>query len=309
MFSSLRALLLPVLVSSAAFALSASLRGQEPTAGVEVSGPEVVTLWPDGAPGALGDAPKDRPNVRVHALTGGADVQRTAIVVCPGGGYGGLAMGHEGREIAAWLGAAGIVACVLDYRHRGKGYGHPAPLQDVQRAIRLVRSRAADFGIDPEHVGVLGFSAGGHLAASASVHHDAGRADAEDPIERQSSRPDFSVLCYAVLTFGQDYSHKGSERNLLGKNPDEQLRRKMSCERQVDASTPPTFLWHTTADKVVPVNNSLAYYQALLAHDVPCELHVFYRGRHGIGLGRDLPARAWPELCLRWLRDQGHLRD
>ncbi|MFN3244229.1 MAG: alpha/beta hydrolase [Planctomycetota bacterium] len=261
--------------------------------------PTELLLWPDGAPGALGDEPKDQPRLLVWPA--GEAANGCAIVVCPGGGYGHLAMDHEGKQIAAWLNAIGVTACVLDYRHRGKGYGHPAPLQDAQRGLRLVRANAKRFAVDPARVGVLGFSAGGHLASSVSVHHDAGKATADDPIERQSCRPDFAVLCYPVIAFGQPFAHKGSQRNLLGKQPDPQLVERMSSERQVTKDTPPTFLWHTSADRGVSVQNSLVYYAALHRAGVPCELHCFEQGRHGIGLGKDLPAREWPQLCRRWL--------
>lgn len=270
--------------------------------------PETLQLWTGEVPGAQGDAERDRPRVFVHhAPDRDAEELRPAIVVCPGGGYRGLAMGHEGRAIAQWLNGLGITAVVLDYRHRGKGYGHPWPLRDAQRAIRLVRSSAAKWRVDPSKIGVLGFSAGGHLASSVSVHHDAGRQDAEDPIERCSSRPDFAVLCYAVIAFDQPFTHRGSQRNLLGKSPAPELVTKMSTERQVTKTTPPTFLWHTSADRGVPPENSVVYYLALRKHDVPCELHVFERGRHGVGLAKGLAAERWPELCRRWLVTRGVL--
>ena len=281
--------------------LSAFATGQTTTA------PTTVMLWPGRAPGALGDEPKDRPSLTIHvpARADGDTTARAAVVVCPGGGYGHLAMDHEGAQIAAWLNSIGIVAAVLDYRHRGKGYGHPIPLGDAQRALRVVRARAGELGVDPARVGIIGFSAGGHLAASASVHHDTGAPDAADAIERQSCRPDFAILCYAVLVFGADCTHRGSQRNLLGDDPPPELVAHLSCERQVDAHTPPTFLWHTHEDPVVPAQNSVLYYQALLAHGVPAELHVFERGAHGIGLARDHAAGAWPDLCRRWLVQRG----
>lgn len=269
--------------------------------------PLPVELWPQGAPGALGHEAKDRPGITVH-LPPRAErdtLPCAAIVVCPGGGYQGLAMDHEGAQIAAWLQSIGIAAVVLDYRHRGKGYGHPYPLLDAQRALRVVRAHATEWGIDPAKVGVLGFSAGGHLAASVSVHHDSGAADAADPIDRQSCRPDFAVLCYPVIVFGAKCTHAGSQRNLLGADATPELVASMSCERQVDAHTPPTFLWHTHEDTVVPAQNSVRYYEALLEHDVPAELHVFERGPHGIGLARGFEASAWPELCRAWLRRRG----
>lgn len=272
--------------------------------------PETHLLWEAGAPGALGTAAKDRPGVIVHHAddaSGAAATTRPAVVICPGGGYGGLAMGHEGHAIAKWLNTLGITGVILDYRHRGKGYGHPAPLRDAQRAVRLVRASAAAWRVHPGRVGVLGFSAGGHLASSVSVHHDTGDAGAADPVERQSCRPDFAVLCYPVIAFGRDFSHKGSQRNLLGPEPAPELVAEMSTERQVTADTPPTFLWHTTADRGVSARNSVVYYLALLEDGVPCELHVFEEGRHGIGLGTGLPAEDWPKLCARWLAARGIL--
>lgn len=269
--------------------------------------PQVVPLWSGKAPGALGDEPKDKPQVTV-VRPARPDGQKTpAIVICPGGGYRHLAMGHEGHEIANWLRSIGIAGVILEYRHRGKGYGHPVPLRDVQRAMRLVRHHADDWGVDKEKVGVLGFSAGGHLASSVSVHYDAGKQEAEDAIERQSCRPDFAVLCYGVLTFGQPFSHKGSQRNLLGKDAPKELVQRMSSERHIDDKTPPTFLWHTTEDRVVPPENSIAYYLALKKHKVPCEMHLFEKGRHGIGLGKGHAASRWPELCRLWLQARGVL--
>lgn len=269
--------------------------------------PETILLWPDGAPGALGTEAKDKPRVVVYRAPRDDSASTPAIVICPGGGYGHLALDHEGHQIASWLNSIGVTGVILEYRHRGKGYGHPAPLQDVQRAMRHVRHHAGDWHVDPSKVGVIGFSAGGHLASSVSVHHDDGDAEADDAIERQSCRPDFSVLCYAVLAFGQPFTHKGSQRNLLGKQPTADLIAKMSSDRQVTAMTPPTFLWHTTADGVVPPENSIAYYMALRKHKVPCEMHLFEKGRHGIGLGKGHAAERWPELCQRWLITRGVL--
>jgi len=269
--------------------------------------PEVILLWPNGAPNALGTEAKDKPRVHVYRANGSAKAPTPAIVICPGGGYGHLAMGHEGHQIAAWLNSIGVTGVILEYRHRGKGYGHPAPLQDVQRAMRLVRHHANDWHVDASKVGVLGFSAGGHLASSVSVHHDNGDAKSTNAIEQQSCRPDFSVLCYAVLAFGQPFTHKGSQRNLLGKQAPAELVAKMSSDRQVNATTPPTFLWHTTADSGVPPENSVAYYLALRKHKIPCEMHLFEKGRHGIGMGKGQAAEQWPELCKRWLITRGVL--
>jgi acetyl esterase/lipase len=267
--------------------------------------PKTELLWPQGAPGALGDEEKDKPTLIIYQPE---KPNGTAIVVCPGGGYGGLAMDHEGHQIGQWLNEQGISAFICDYRHRGKGYGHPAPLQDAQRAIRTVRARADEFGIDPKKIGILGFSAGGHLTSSAVTHFDAGKADAADKIERASCRPDFGVLCYPVIAFDQPFTHKGSQNNLLGKDAPPGLIASMSSERQVTDETPPCFLWHTTEDKAVPPQNSVVFYSALIEKGVPAELHIFEKGRHGVGLAKDIPGTAaWPAACLAWLKGRGML--
>lgn len=265
--------------------------------------PKTELLWPNGAPGALGEEAKDKPTLIVYLPE---KPNGAAIVICPGGGYGGLAMDHEGHQIGRWLNEHGIAGFICDYRHRGKGYGHPAPLQDAQRAIRTVRSRAKEFGVEPSKIGILGFSAGGHLTSSALTHFDAGRADADDAVERASSRPDFGVLCYPVIAFDQPFTHKGSQKNLLGENAPAELVASLSSEKQVTDRTPPCFLWHTTEDAAVPPQNSVVFYSALVAHKVPAELHIFEKGRHGVGLGKDIPGtNAWPAACLAWLKVRG----
>ena len=223
-------------------------------------------------------------------------------MVCPGGGYGGLAMDHEGHQIGQWLNSLGIAAFICDYRHRGKGYGHPAPLMDAQRALRTVRARAGEFGVKPDRIGILGFSAGGHLASTALTHFDGGNGESDDPIEKASCRPDFGVLCYPVIALDQPYTHKGSQQNLLGENADPKLVESLSNEKQVTSETPPTFLFHTQEDKAVPPENSLVFYQAMVTHKVPGELHLYEKGYHGIGLGAKIPgASDWPKACERWL--------
>jgi len=236
----------------------------------------------------------------------------TAVVVCPGGGYVHLAMGHEGVEIADSLNAIGIAAFVVKYRLPSdetmidKTIG---PLQDAQRAIQLVRQHAQEWGVDPTRVGILGFSAGGHLASSASTHADAGKADAADPIDRASSRPDFTVLAYPVISMVEAFTHKGSRENLLGVDPDPELARSLSSETQVTASTPPAFLFHTNADTSVPAENAVAYFLALRKAGVTAELHVFRNGPHGVGLAQEDPALAeWPRLLANWLRVSGFLK-
>jgi acetyl esterase/lipase len=270
--------------------------------------PEVLLLWPEGAPGAKGERPEDKPQVTVWPAPP-EKAAGTAIVVCPGGGYGNLAMDHEGKQIAEWLNTLGVTAAVLEYRHRGKGYGHPAPMQDVQRAIRTVRANAEKWDVHPQRVGVLGFSAGGHLASTAATHFDRGNKKSDDPIERQSCRPDFAILCYPVIAFGESYTHTGSQRNLLGENADPKLIAEFSNEKQVTRDTPPTFLWHTTEDKAVPPENSVRFYLALRRAGVSAELHIFEHGRHGLGLAKDIPAVSlWPKLCEEWLRGREFLK-
>jgi acetyl esterase/lipase len=265
----------------------------------------VLRLWPQGAPDAKGDRPEDKPQITVWRPAEDKAVG-AAMVVCPGGGYGHLAIDHEGEQIAEWLNSIGVTAAVLEYRHRAKGYGHPAPMQDVQRAIRTVRANAEVWGVDPQRVGVLGFSAGGHLASTAATHFDAGTVNSEDPVERQSCRPDFAILCYPVIAFNEPYTHKGSQRNLLGEEASEALIASLSSEKQVTSETPPTFLWHTSEDIAVPPENSVQFYLALRRAEVPAELHIFEHGRHGVGLGKDLPGVSmWPKLCEAWLRGRG----
>jgi len=264
--------------------------------------PTTELLWPNGAPGANGTEDKDKPKLIIWSPEKEKNCG-TAIVVCPGGGYGGLAMDHEGKQIGEWLNSQGITALICDYRHRGKGYGHPAPLHDVQRAIRTARSRAKELGIEPNKIGVLGFSAGGHLASTAVTHFDNGDEKSEDPIGRVSCRPDFGVLCYAVIAFDQPFTHKGSQKNLLGADAPAELVASLSNEKQVTPQTPPCFLWHTYEDTGVPPQNSIVFYSAMLANKVPGELHVYEKGRHGVGLGKTIPGTGdWSEACIRWLK-------
>ncbi|PTY02088.1 esterase [Opitutaceae bacterium EW11] len=232
-----------------------------------------------------------------------------AVIVCPGGAYAGLAYDWEGTDMAGWLNSRGIAAIVLRYRMPVDGdVAHQkwlCPLLDAQRAIRFTRAHAAEWAIDPAKVGIMGFSAGGHLASTAGTHFDAGDATAADPIDRLSSRPDFLILIYPVITM-RDYTHAGSRENLLGKTPDDTLLRRYSNELQVTAETPPTFLLHAEDDDAVPVQNSLLFYDALIAHKVPAELHMYPRGGHGfslaLGKGR---LQDWPQLCARWLAELG----
>jgi acetyl esterase/lipase len=269
--------------------------------------PTTELLWLHGAPGAVGHESKDRPTLIIYAVAHHRG-SGSAIVVCPGGGYVDLAMDHEGHQIAQWLNSIGVSAFILDYRHRGKGYGHPAPLQDAQRAIRTVRARAAEWKIDPLRIGILGFSAGGHLASTAATHFDNGSLNHTDPIERVSSRPDFAILCYPVIAFNRDFTHRGSQRNLLSDNPAPDVIENLSNEKQVTPDTPPTFLFHTNEDTGVLPENSVEFYLALRKANVPAELHIYEKGPHGVGLGHNiLGTREWSRACEAWLQHRGLL--
>ncbi|MGG1877596.1 alpha/beta hydrolase [Paenibacillus cisolokensis] len=236
----------------------------------------------------------------------GDGVVRGAVLVLPGGGYR-LRADHEGEPVAKWLNSIGLSAFVVHYRV--SPYQHPYPLLDAKRAIRLVRYHAQEWNIDPNRIGILGFSAGGHLAACASTHFDKGDPEASDPVERESSRPDISVLCYPVISFKQ-FTHEGSVSHLLGDHPTEALRRELSGELAVQPNTPPAFLWHTADDSAVPVENSLLYAGALSKHHIPFGLHVFPHGRHGLGLAEDVPdVSRWTSLCEEWLRTIGYLKE
>jgi acetyl esterase/lipase len=259
-------------------------------------------LWPGGAPGALGTADHDIPTLTPY-LPEPAQATGAAIVVCPGGGYGGLA-GHEGKDYALWLNEHGIAGFVLKYRLGSHGYRHPVMLQDAARALRTLRARAVEWGVDPKRVGVMGSSAGGHLASTLLTHFDSGQADAADPIDRQSSRPDLGILCYPVISLGK-FTHQGSKQNLLGKEPAPELVQLLSNELQVTPQTPPCFVWHTAEDTAVPVENSLEFAAALRRAGVPFDLHIYQRGRHGIGLAG---GHAWTKDCLFWLEQQGFAR-
>lgn len=263
-----------------------------------------ILLWSNGAPGALGDGPADKPSITPYLST---TVKPTgaAIIVCPGGAYAHLA-DHEGAPVAEWLNSLGIRAFVLKYRLGPNGYRHPAMLQDAQRAIRYVRSHALELGIDPNRIGILGFSAGGHVASSAGTHFDSGNSSSTDLIERVSSRPDLMALIYPVISMGK-FGHAGSRQNLLGKEPQPDLVELMSNEKQVTKDTSPAFLAHTENDSTVPVENSMVFAEALRKAGVGFELHIFEKGpRHGFGLGVSDPVvGVWPKLCEQWLRRHG----
>jgi len=258
---------------------------------------QAFSLWPAGAPGALGKEDKDLPTLTPYLPEPGK-ATGASVVICPGGGYGGLAP-HEGVDYARFLNEQGIAGFVLRYRLGSSGYRHPVMLQDAARAVRTVRARSAEWNLNPKQVGVIGSSAGGHLASTLLTHFDSGQPDATDPTERQSSRPDLGILCYPVVTMGT-FTHQGSKNNLLGKDPSTDLVHNLSNETQVTKETPPMFIWHTWEDTAVPVENSLQLAEALRKAGVPFDLHIYQKGGHGLGLG----TREWnPERRHPWTHD------
>jgi acetyl esterase/lipase len=272
----------------------------------------VIPLWNGPAPGCLGAQDTDIPTVEVY-LPSAAQGPTPAIVICPGGGYDHLAIDYEGTVIAQLFRDRAVAGIVLKYRLPGNGYRHPIPLLDAQRAIRLVRSKAKEWNIDPNQVAILGFSAGGHLASTAGTHFDkpvkidGGAADAVDNL---SCRPDFMVLIYPVISMQDDITHSGSKGNLLGENPPQELVENLSNEKQITDKTPPTFLIHANDDDGVPPENSIRFYEGLRKAGVPAEMHIYLKGGHGFGTRlSEGPAARWPDPCLIWMRQLGILRD
>jgi acetyl esterase/lipase len=278
--------------------------------------PQVMDLWPEGVPGLRADAaPEIRSEGRVSnvnhpTLTAypapAGTACGTVVIICPGGGYGWLSMDKEGAEPAGWFNSLGVAAFVLKYRLAE--YGHPAPLCDVLRAVRLVRSRAAEFGLNADRIGVMGFSAGGHLASCAGTLYDAVEGRTGASLDAVSARPDFLVLIYPVITMKDPYAHARSRRNLLGEKPTETQIEHLSTELQVTKNTPPAFLLTTFEDRTVPAENSIGFFEAMHRAGVPAELHIYERGPHGNGLRPGYgPSSEWPKLAEQWLRLHGWL--
>jgi acetyl esterase/lipase len=266
-----------------------------------------ISLWPDEAPGAVGKQPVDIPTITPY-FPSREKATGAAIIVMPGGGYSHLSDIKEGSNVAEWLNSLGITAFVLKYR-LGMRYHAPAQLQDATRAIRTVRARAKEWNLDPGNIGILGFSAGGHLAATLGTHFDAGKTDAADGIERVSSRPDLMILVYPVVTMGE-FTHAGSKKYLLGDNPTHEQIRNYSNELWVTKDTPPTFLVHSVADPGVPVENSLLFASALRKAGVPFEIHLYEKGPHGFGLAPTDPIlSSWLERCADWLKVRGFVSE
>ena len=293
-----------ILVATLAIALAAPalVGAQQPQ--LPISDGQVVRLWESAAPGALGTDETDIPTLTIY-LPRVMQATTPAIVICPGGAYRALASNHEGRQVASFLNSLGIAAFVLRYR-LGPKYHHPIELGDAQRAIRMLRARASEWRLDPARIGIMGFSAGGHLATTASTWFDRGNAGANDPIDRSGSRPDLAVLGYPVISLAEPWTHQGSKDNLLGPNPDPGLVRRLSGEHAVTKETPPTFIFQTNEDSTVPAENSLNYFLALRKAGVPAEMHIFEKGPHGVGLANDDPLLApWSTLLANWLRLRG----
>jgi acetyl esterase/lipase len=294
-----------VLTLALALAFASATHAQQPPPALTDG--QILRLWNGAAPGALGTEDADVPAVTVY-LPRVMTASTPAVIICPGGAYRALASNHEGRQVAAYVNSLGMAAFVLRYR-LGPRYHHPVELGDAQRAIRLVRSHAAEWRIDPARIGIAGFSAGGHLAMTASTLFDAGDPRAADAVDRAGSRPDFAVLGYPVISLTAPWTHAGSKDNLLGSQPDAALVRRLSGEFAVTKNTPPTFIFQTNADTVVPAENSLHYVLALRQAGVPVEMHLFENGPHGVGLANDDAALApWSSLLGTWLRGRGVIK-
>ena len=284
---------------------TASITGVSAQQAAPAAGPAPELLWPAGAPFAQGTADVDQPTLTTYLPAN--NPTKTAVIIAPGGGYVHLSMEKEGSDIAKWLNARGVAGFVLKYR-LGPTYHNPVELGDAQRAIRTVRARAAQLGIAPDHIGMWGFSAGGHLTASAGTLFDQGPPAGTDAIDKESARPDFLILAYPVITLQDPYAHKGSRQYLLGDTPDPELVAHMSLDQRVSKDTPPTFLFTTTDDGTVPVMNSVMFYSALIANKVPAEMHIFAHGPHGTGLAPGFPdLKVWPDLLATWMRSRGYM--
>jgi len=274
-----------------------------------------LKVWPNGAPDSNGmTLPEEvyegkrvrnvsEAEIYVYLPKMGINTG-AAVVICPGGGYMIEAMDHEGYDIAEWLTTQGVAGIVLKYR---LPYGHDQiPLEDAQRALRIVHQKAAEWGINPAKIGIAGSSAGGHLASTAGTRFDTGKPDAADPIEKFSCRPDFMLLLYPVITFSEEFGHMGSRTNLIGTGNKWELVEKYSNELHVTAQTPPTFLILADDDGGVPPRNSIEFYMALKKYKIPAEMHIFRDGGHGFGMNKkNLPVDQWPSLFAQWMKTQG----
>lgn len=271
---------------------------------------DTLLLYPNGAPDALGKEAKDIPTLMTY-FAPKEKATGAAVMICPGGGYANLAMDHEGVQIAEWYNSLGIHAFILKYRlgkWDGSGYQHPTMLNDAKRGFRMIRANAEKWGIDPHRIGIMGFSAGGHLASTLATHFDNGNPESDDLFEQVSCLPNFLVLGYPVISF-QEYAHNGSRRFLLGPTPTMEQVENLSNHKQVSVLTPPTFLFHTNEDRGVPPENSVLFYLALREKNIPAELHIYEKGRHGVGFADDDPILStWKDRLKDWLGHRGALR-
>ncbi|UCD29717.1 MAG: alpha/beta hydrolase [Planctomycetota bacterium] len=286
------------------FSCSAVEKQKQQPAPVKI--PQVILLWPEGAPGAVGNEDQDQPTLSVY-LPPKEKANKTSVIVYPGGGYRKLSMDHEGRQVAEWLNSFGVTAFVLKYRLLPR-YKYPAPLDDAKRAMRIVRSRADEWNVDPQGIGILGFSAGGHLVSAIGTHFDYGKPDAKDRIERAGCRPDFMVIVYPCISLSLQNKSRPGRRSLLGDDP--KLVEEYSSDRHVTSETPPTFLMHAGNDRTVIPDHSIVFYQALRKAGVPAEMHIYERAKrgHGFGLAPNDPlVSSWPKLCEDWMRGRGLL--
>jgi acetyl esterase/lipase len=308
---------LPAAAPRAVVSVRSSIELVRPSEAVHAAKPQVIPLWPEGVPGLLANAAEERivdgrivgihyPSLTLYTPAAGR-ANGTAVIYCPGGGYVRLSIGDEGGADTKWLNGLGVTVFVLKYRL--VEYGHPAPLRDVLRAIRIVRSRTAEFGVRPDRIGLLGGSAGGHLAASASTMWDAPVGKTGAVIDSVDARPDFAMLIYPVVTMEDPFVHKGSRSALLGKTPSPDLIQLLSIEKHVRKDTPPMFLVATMADQSVPVENSLSLYKALRDGGVQAEMHIYARGAHGASRDPQYGQTSfWPQRAEEWLRANGWLQ-
>jgi acetyl esterase/lipase len=270
----------------------------------------VVPLWDGPAPHSLGNGPDDIPTLTLY-LPKNTTAPTSAILVCPGGGYQGLAIDHEGYSEGRYFRDKNVAAFVLTYRLPAKGYRHPVPLLDIQRAVRLIRSRAKEWNLNPAQLGVMGFSAGGHLSSTLITHFDAGNPRAKDPVDQQSCRPEYGVLVYPVISMIADFTHIGSRDNLLGPNPEPALVKNLSNETQVTPQTPPTLLVHAADDEGVPIAHSRLMLAALQKAGVHSKLHEYPVGGHGFGHGpnewNNNEPEGWLDRVYDWIKAQGFM--
>ncbi|MDP4186935.1 MAG: alpha/beta hydrolase [Bacteroidota bacterium] len=275
-----------------------------------LSAQEVIPLWSNSAPGALGDKDEDKPTLTLFPAP--KDINTgTAVVICPGGGYTHLAFEKEGTEFAKWFNSFGVSAYVVKYRLNTpvRHYQYPAMFDDATRAMRYVRAHSAEWNINPDKIGIMGFSAGGHLASTVGTHFDQGNANATDNIEKASSRPNFMILGYPVITMNLEFTHRGSHDNLLGKNPTNKMVKYLSNELQVKSNTPATFLALADDDRTVPPQNSVAFYLALKKAGIPAEMHIYNKGGHGFGMAKKDPNLSkWVDNLKNWLITEGFVQ-